>query len=103
MTVSVDRLGPDDQRLVIGDDFLAEDAWSIHDVIEHACAGARIEIDFRRVRDCHDFALSLLARDMLAGRSEISLHGMTQHQERVLAYFGVSAASAEAVSDFDPM
>ena len=103
MAFTVDRLGPESMRLVIGADFLPEDAWQIHELLDRTVQGSRVELDFRRVRDCADFALSLLARDILAGRVRIDLRGMTQHQERVLSYFGVDPTSGEALTDFDPI
>ena len=103
MAFTVDRHGPESIRLIIGSDFLPEDAWQIHELLEHTEAGTRVELDFRRVRDCADFALSLLARDILGGRVRIDLRGMTQHQERVLSYFGVDPSSPQALADFDPI
>jgi hypothetical protein len=87
----------------MGNDFLPDDAWNIHEVVERAVTGTRMVLDFRRVRDCHDFALSLLARDILSGRVTIDLRGMTQHQERVLSYFGVEADRPAVSFDGDPV
>lgn len=103
MAFTIDPLGPGSIRLSMGSDFLTEDAWQIHELLEHTDGGTRIELDFRRVRDCADFALSLLARDILSGRVTFDLRGMTQHQERVLSYFGVDPTSRESVADFDPI
>lgn len=103
MAYSVERLGPGVIRLIMGSDFRPEDAWQIHELLEKTDAGTRVEVDFRRVRECADFALSLLARDVLGGRVVVDLQGMTQHQERVLSYFGVSASPNEAALDFDPI
>ena len=103
MAFIIDRLGPDLIRLTMGTDFHPEDAWQIHEILDRTDAGSRIELDFRRVRDCADFALSLLARDILNGRAVFDLQGMTQHQERVLSYFGVDPISRSATADFDPI
>jgi hypothetical protein len=103
MAFTVDHSGPDGIRLTMGTDFLTEDAWRIHELLERAQPGVRFELDFRRVRDCADFALSLLARDVLSGRVVFDLQGMTQHQERVLSYFGVDASARETTIDFDPI
>lgn len=103
MAYSVDRLTSGSLRLTMGTDFLPEDAWQIHELLEKTAPGTRVELDFRRVRDCADFALSLLARDILGGRVLVDMQGMSQHQERVLSYFGVAAASHEAALDFDPI
>jgi hypothetical protein len=95
MSVLVEPSTPD-VSLQIGPAFLPEDAWQIHELVEHAPAGTRVEIDFRDVRECHDFALSLLATDILARRAEIAVHGLSHHQERVLRYFGVGVHHAAA-------
>ncbi len=102
MAFTIDRRGPGSVRLIMGSDFLADDAWQVHELIDRTDSGTSVELDFRRVRDCADFALSLLSRDILNGRVRIELLGMTQHQERVLSYFGVSASPQEA-GDFDPI
>lgn len=103
MAFTVDRPGPDRLKLTMGTDFVPEDAWQIHELLERTDSGTRIELDFRRVRDCADFALSLLARDILGGRVGFDLQGMSQHQERVLSYFGVDSTSHPAIADFDPI
>jgi hypothetical protein len=103
MAFTIDRQRPETTRLTMGHAFLPEDAWQIHELLERSEPGARFEVDFGRVRDCADFALSLLARDVLAGRVHIDLVGMTQHQERVLSYFGVNEAAPASFGDFDPI
>jgi hypothetical protein len=103
MAFSIERLDAGDLRLTMGNDFLPEDAWQIHELVGQTEPGSRVVLDFRVVRDCHDFALSLLARDLLGGRVVFELRGMSQHQERVLSYFGVSAGARPAVGDFDPI
>ncbi len=103
MAFTIDRHGPEALRLTMGSAFLPEDAWQVHELLERSEVGMRVELDFARVRDCADFALSLLARDILGGRAHIELLGMTQHQERVLSYFGVDDSSRAALGDFDPI
>ena len=66
--------------LQIGHTFAPEDAERIHEVVERAAPGTAIQIDFRRVRECQDYALALLARDLAAGRARIDVRGMSQHQ-----------------------
>jgi hypothetical protein len=73
----------------IGSAFVPEDAVRIHDQIERTAPGTIVEVDLHRVRDCHDVALALLARDILRGRAHVALRGVSQHQLRVLGYFGV--------------
>ncbi len=74
---------------VIGSAFVPEDAARIHDLIERTPPGTLIEIDLHRVRDCHDVALALLAKDIVRGRVHVALRGVSHHQLRVLGYFGV--------------
>jgi hypothetical protein len=80
--------------LQIGHSFAPEDAERIHEVVERAAPGTPIQIDFRRVRDCQDYALALLARDLVGGRARIDIRGMSMHQRRLLGYFGVRAERA---------
>jgi hypothetical protein len=75
--------------LEIGQSFAPEDAERIHELIERASPGTPVEIDFRRVRECEGFALSLLAKDLVARRDRVAVRGMSQHQQRLLGYFGV--------------
>jgi hypothetical protein len=75
--------------LQVSQSFVPEDALRIHDLIASAEPGTQVEIDFRRVRECNHFALAVLARDLVSGRVRFALLGMTQHQQRLLGYFGV--------------
>jgi hypothetical protein len=103
MAFSMDQLESGDLRLTVGEDFSPEDAWKIHELLDRSNAGTHVQLDFRRVRDCHDFALSLLAHDIVAGRAVFDLHGLSQHQERVLSYFGVAPGAQESLADLDPI
>lgn len=80
----------------VGQSFATEDAVRIHDLIERAEPGTPVEIDFRRVRECHDVALALLAKDLVDGRARVALRGMSQHQQRLLGYFGVARPKRES-------
>lgn len=75
--------------LELGQSFAPEDAVRIHELIERAPPGTPVEIDFRRVRDCQDFALALLAKDLVARRDRVAVRGMSMHQQRMLGYLGV--------------
>lgn len=75
--------------LELGQSFAPEDAVQIHELIERAPPGTPVEIDFRRVRECQDYALALLAKDLVARRDRVAVRGMSQHQQRLLGYFGV--------------
>lgn len=73
----------------VGSAFAPEDAVRIHERIERTAPGTMVEIDLHQVRDCQDVALALLARDIVRGRAHVALRGVSQHQLRVLGYFGV--------------
>ena len=55
---------------------------------------APLVIDFSHVRDCEDFGLASVAKD-LANRAQLVVHGLTRHHERMLKYFGVQLEHAE--------
>jgi hypothetical protein len=80
-----------DLRFEIGPRFAVEDAVRLHHEIERAAPGTRVEIDFHRVRDCHDVALAALARDIAGGRARVALRGVSHHHLRLLGYLGVSS------------
>ena len=82
-------------RLEAGESFLPDDALRIRGLIAEASPGTAVEIDFRDVRCCHDFALSLLAQDLLGGRAAVAVLGMSLHHERLLAYLGVPMRAPE--------
>jgi hypothetical protein len=52
-------------------------------------AGDDLVLDFTRVRDCQDFSLASVARDLAARGARLQVRGLTRHQERMLRYFGV--------------
>ncbi len=83
-----------DQTFEIGPSFGPDDAARLHDAIERAAPGARVAIDFHRMRDCHGAALAVLARAIAAARAHVALRGMSQHQRRLLGYLGVSSETA---------
>lgn len=69
--------------------FDAAHAWRLHDTLAQLTRRPRVSLDFRDVRIFHDFAIALLARDLLAGAGRIQATGLCQHQRRILKYFGV--------------
>jgi hypothetical protein len=89
----LDENGPARQLSVqVGKSFEQEDALRIRALIASAAPGTALEIDFRRVRDCNDVALALLARDLVSSRARVALLGMSHHQQRLLGYLGVPMA-----------
>lgn len=75
--------------------FDAGEAWQLHEAIGGLGPEARVILDFRDVRAFHDFAVALLARDLLAMRGRMRAAGLLQHQRRVLRYFGVDESALE--------
>lgn len=54
--------------------------------------GDAIRVDFRRVRQFHDFAIAVLAQALKSSEAmEVKLDGLGTHHVRLLRYFGVSA------------
>lgn len=72
--------------------FDAAEAWRVHDTLGQLPPQARVSLDFRQVRAFHDFAIALLARDLLARQGRVEASGLCQHQRRILKYFGVDEA-----------
>jgi anti-anti-sigma regulatory factor len=69
--------------------FDSAEAWQLHDALAKVAPGSVVALDFSQVRSFHDFAIALLARDLLALRGRVAATGLCQHQHRVLRYFGV--------------
>ena len=69
--------------------FDAAEAWRVHDALGDFPPGTRVSLDFREVRVFHDFAIALLARELLARHGRVTAVGLCQHQRRILKYFGV--------------
>ncbi len=68
-------------------------AWRVHDMLAHLAPATHVSLDFRGVRSFHDFAIALLARDILALRGQVEAAGLCKHQRRILKYFGVDETS----------
>ncbi len=47
-----------------------------------------VVVDFADARDCRDFGLAAVAAE-LAGREQVTLLGLSRHQEKLLRYFGM--------------
>ncbi len=46
-------------------------------------------LDFTAVRDCQDFGLAAVARNLASRGPRLQVRGLTRHQARMLRYFGV--------------
>jgi hypothetical protein len=78
--------------------FTPLEARVLHDVASRTVPGARLDLDFRDVRVCHDVALLLLAQDIRAGLAEYSLRGLSPHHLRLLGYLGAPGARFDGVA-----
>jgi len=52
-------------------------------------SGDDLVLDFTQVRDCQDFSLASVARNLASRGTRLQVRGLTRHQERMLRYFGV--------------
>jgi hypothetical protein len=69
----------------LGPSFAPNDAARLHEALVGA-PDVRVEIDFRRVRNCDASALAALAADLAAAGPRIAVRGLSQHQLRLLGY-----------------
>lgn len=77
-------------------EFAAPDAWRLHEVVGAAPALATVVLDFTQVRHFEDFAVALMAPDLVATSGlRIRVRGLGLHQQRILEYFGVRGLGAE--------
>ena len=84
--------GDDIVVLCLQGTFDAAEAWRVHDALGQFPPETRVSLDFREVRAFHDFAIALLARDLLTRHGRVEANGLCQHQRRLLKYFGVDEA-----------
>ena len=91
--VTAHRFTSEQVTLTLEGTFDSAAAWRVHELLAHLPAATRVSLDFRGVRAFHDFAIALLAKDILAMRGYIDAPGLCQHQRRILKYFGVDETS----------
>ncbi len=72
----------------VGPDFGVEDAQQLGAAIANAAPGTEVDIDFRRVRECHAPALARLAEAMRSGRARVALRGASGFHLKLLGYLG---------------
>jgi hypothetical protein len=96
------HVGPE-VSIHLGERFTPREARVLHDVASRTEPGARLDLDFRDVRVCHDVALLLLAQDIRAGLAEYTLLGLSPHHLRLLGYLGAPGARFDgAAARLDP-
>jgi len=79
-------------RVRLSERFTPQEAGAVHLLARRVPSGITLGLDFSSVRECHDVALLLLARDVLDGTAHYAFHGLTQHQTRLLGYLGAGVA-----------
>jgi|MudIll2142460700_1097286.scaffolds.fasta_scaffold326736_1 anti-anti-sigma regulatory factor len=84
-----EQTGSDRVLLHLDGTFDSAEAWRLHDVLAQVSSGTVVTLDFTRVRAYHDFAVALLAKDLVALQGRIVATGLCQHQLRILRYFGI--------------
>ena len=67
-------------------------AQAVSEAVAALSAGESVIVDCRAVRHFEDRALALVASALRAGAGRVALHGLGEHQWRVLGYLGVGDA-----------
>src|SRR5512133_694063 len=73
----------------IGETFDGKAATRLAGWLGEVPATDDLVLDFSRVRECEDFSLASVARNLAARGTRLQVKGLTRHQERMLRYFGV--------------
>jgi len=85
-------------------DFEAADAWQVHEAIQGAARGSQVVLDFNQVRRFEDFAIALIAPDLVATSAhKIRIRGLGLHQRRILEYFGVKGSALDERTRWDDL
>jgi len=95
MAVQAAVVSGGDIVLRMAGEFRVADAWEVHESMRLAERG-RVVLDFSQVRVFDDFAIALLAPNLVEpGRRGIRIRGLSGHQCRILEYFGVASLALE--------
>ncbi len=96
MSVHTTEIPGSEILLRLTGDFEAADAWKVHEAIQGAVRGSHVVLDFSQVRHFEDFAIALIAPDLVATASHrIRIRGLGLHQRRILEYFGVKGSALD--------
>ena len=68
---------------------------TIRSRIEALPGDAEVYVDLSRVREFHDRAVAMLADVLAVARARVSVHGLRQHQYRMLRYLGVMPSALD--------
>jgi hypothetical protein len=78
----------------LAEQFTPQEAGALHRLASRVPSGTTLDLDFTSVRVCHDVALLLLARDVIAGTARYAFRGLSHHQARLLGYLGAQVEPA---------
>jgi len=85
-------------------DFEAADAWKVHEAIQGAARGSHVVLDFSQVPHFEDFAIALIAPDLVATSAhKVRIRGLGLHQRRILEYFGVKGSALDERTRWDDL
>ncbi len=77
----------------VGATFAGPEVARLEEAVAALGPFSQLEIDFGAVRQCDDAALARLAGALAAfDRGRVRLHGLTNHQWRLLTYLGLGVA-----------
>ncbi len=54
-------------------------------------ASEQVRIDLTKVREFHDYGVTVLAQALVSRGARVVVHGLGQHHRRLLRYLGVEA------------
>lgn len=104
MSIQTTEIAGSELLLRLTGDFEAADAWQVHEAIQGAGRGALVVLDFSQVRHFEDFAIALIAPDLVATPSHrVRIRGLGLHQRRILEYFGVKGAALDERTRWDDL
>jgi len=70
-------------------------------MLSRAKPGVHLCVDLTQVREFPDFSLAVLAQALTRCEARLTLLGLSQHQIRVLRYFGVDTGPLERAAGAD--
>ncbi len=104
MSVQTTEVPGAELLLRLAGDFEAADAWKVHESIQGAERGSHVVLDFSQVRRFEDFAIALIAPDLVATAAHtIRIRGLGLHQRRILEYFGVKGSALDERERWDDL
>ncbi|MBI5070241.1 MAG: anti-sigma factor antagonist [Deltaproteobacteria bacterium] len=104
MSVQTTEVPGSELLLRLTGDFEAADAWKVHETIQSAEHGSHVVLDFSQVRHFEDFAIALIAPDLVGGAEHrIRIRGLGMHQRRILEYFGVKGTALDERARWDDL